>query len=423
MEILSLKHLKSPVPGDFPMTWHQNTRLLGGVFGVSLLKSGISKQIGHPHFVPCSKEFAFQDFQGFAKPQQLLPATEVNIRTESSLEEIYSSFNVDESCSFYIVQLQTSRDFGSSLSDSNAAILLCLIDVNGDSILQRIPSTRSENPGRLKAMAASELLHFQRGSVDKITFKGPKLGEVEALWIGLESGCWRLGGVTLTVITPKQFSSTSTEDSNKLSQYSGLQYEFVAEDILLGEGESASMAELRPCLVTELDGLDSFTIFNTDISRSTLLSNQNISNEESMREYADLKFSLLLYDAMLILTGSSILAFSATDRAAVTFFIGGIGGFLYLLLLQNSVDGLPTPTLSAMNTKRNPQVFGGFKGPLSTLALTLALAIIAVKYGFGSETIVLTPQELFVGVAGFLTCKIAVVLAAFKPVQIGLKEK
>lgn len=86
------------------------------------------------------------------------------------------------------MQLQTSGDFGSSLSDSNAAILLCMIDVNGDSILQRMPMTTLERARDSKETADSEILRFQRGSVDKVVLKGPKLREIEALWIGLESG-------------------------------------------------------------------------------------------------------------------------------------------------------------------------------------------------------------------------------------------
>lgn len=84
-----------------------------------------------------------------------------------------------------MVKLGTSNIFGSSLSDLNAGILLCLINENGDAILQRISaslitdhSTESKN----------DTLHFQRGCIDEFTFEGPKLGRVAALWISLESG-------------------------------------------------------------------------------------------------------------------------------------------------------------------------------------------------------------------------------------------
>lgn len=104
------------------------------------------------------------------------------------MEDTLTFFVEDQSCSLYIVQLQTSGDFGSTLSDLNAAILLCMIDVNGDSILQRIPMTTLEHTRDSEETADSVMLRFQRGSIDKVAFKGPKLREIEALWIGLESG-------------------------------------------------------------------------------------------------------------------------------------------------------------------------------------------------------------------------------------------
>lgn len=127
------------------------------------------------------------DFQGFAKPSRLLPAKEANIYKFIS-EERVSSLELDSSSSFYILELYTSKDFGSGLSDANAAILLCLIDVNGDSLLQRVCAVSLEHTEQKNDMTFSEVIHFQRDSVDIVTFKGPKLGKIEAIWIGLESG-------------------------------------------------------------------------------------------------------------------------------------------------------------------------------------------------------------------------------------------
>ncbi|KAL0680376.1 hypothetical protein Bca4012_008358 [Brassica carinata] len=72
-----------------------------------------------------------------------------------------------------------------------------------------------------------------------------------------------------------------------------------------------------------------------------------VSNEESMEEYANLKLSLLLYDALLILLGSSVFSFSLGEHSAIAFFSGGTVGFLYLLLLQRSVDELQAPGSSS----------------------------------------------------------------------------
>lgn len=98
-------------------------------------------------------------------------------------ESVLNSTNLDESSSFYILQIRTSAEFGSSLSDADAAILLSFIDVNGDSVLQRIPTVLSGH-----SPSVSEGIHFQRGSVDVLGFHGPKLGDIKALWVGLESG-------------------------------------------------------------------------------------------------------------------------------------------------------------------------------------------------------------------------------------------
>lgn len=135
----------------------------------------------------CLRIYIFAaDFQGFKKPSRLLPASEADTYTKYVSDNILSSVELDTSNSFYMVELKTSKEFGSCLRDLNAAILLSIIDVNGDAILQRISSVSWQLPGHEKD--ASETIHFQRGSADIVTFRGPKLGKIESLWIGLESG-------------------------------------------------------------------------------------------------------------------------------------------------------------------------------------------------------------------------------------------
>lgn len=199
-----------------------------------------------------------------------------------------------------------------------------------------------------------------------------------------------------------------------------MQYKFEANSVQLGEG-GVSVVELRPVLVTE-SLRETFSAFlkNLNPCPSTPMKSGELMNEESMREYSDLKLSLLLYDFILFSAGSSILlTFLPDERYACSFFIGGIGGFLYLLLLQRSVDGLSTDG----ELQNFAQGFGRFKWPLFGLALILAASIVAVKNGIGGSVMALTPAELFVGAAGFLTCKIAVLLAAFKPIKTSLKEE
>ncbi|KAJ0083258.1 hypothetical protein Patl1_29979 [Pistacia atlantica] len=367
-----------------------------------------------------SKQSDYQDFQGYAKPSRLLPATEVKVCTETSLKRIISSFNVSGSQSLFKVKIETSNIYGSSLSDLNAGILFCVIDENGNSILQRIPpSWVTDHSAKTKDSVDSNIVHFQRGSSDEFTFEGPRLGKVEALWISLESGQWRLGGVSLTVINASQ--PLPKEDDGEEIKYTVYCYDFEVDDILLGEGGDASMVEIRPFNITELSGVDPFTLLSKSLWQSTPLLSGGISNEESMKEYAVLKFSLLLYDAILIFIGTSIASFSVGESSAFAFLIGGVSGFLYLLLLQRSIDGLPAPALRSNNPGGN--FYTGFKGPLSSLALAIGFSLLAIKYSAGDDIpFMLTPRELLFGMMGFLACKVAVVLAAFKPVPVNLKE-
>lgn len=101
--------------------------------------------------------------------------------TNTSFENILSSLREDRTKSLFRVKLGTSNLYGSNISDFNAGILLCLIDENGNSILQRIPVS-------LMTSESEDILHFQRGSVDEFIFEGPKFARLEALWVSVESG-------------------------------------------------------------------------------------------------------------------------------------------------------------------------------------------------------------------------------------------
>ncbi|KAL3519095.1 hypothetical protein ACH5RR_021684 [Cinchona calisaya] len=408
MESISLRLVISAAGTTFPVRYYS-----------SLNPRRTATHSRHLPLIIYSKKWDSQDFQGFAKPTQLLPASEVQIYRPSSLEQIIDSFEVQNCESLYKVKIQTSSIYGSSLTDANAGVLLCLIDENSNSILQRIPtSTAKDHSLQLEDNENLEGLHFQRGSVDEFLFDGPTLAKIAAVWISLESGQWRLGQLSLTIIC--QHRNPSTETDEKLVQFRAFQYDFDLKDILLGEGSDFSMTELRPCSVNEFSGED-FALLNEKPLRSFSLDSYGISSEESMKEYADLKFSLLLYDAMLIVAGSSISSFSAGENAALAFLTGGVGGFLYLLLLQKSVDGLPAPELVSSNrTKNLDQILGKVKGPLTSLILAFAFAVIVEKYISGDAAKVLTPNDLVFGMVGFLMCKISVVLAAFKPKQTGL---
>ncbi|KAF6155247.1 hypothetical protein GIB67_019773 [Kingdonia uniflora] len=164
---------------------HQSSRLSESYPVIPMELSHGSSQL-----IRCSRTSFddYQDFQGYAKPLRLLPASKPHIFTKSPLEDMSSYFGVDGSEPTYTVKLRTSSIFGSCLSSMDAGILLCLIDENGDSILQRLPVSIPLDDPQIKEAAFPDPLPFQRDSVDIFTFGGHKLGKLKALWVGLESG-------------------------------------------------------------------------------------------------------------------------------------------------------------------------------------------------------------------------------------------
>ncbi|KAL1557447.1 hypothetical protein AAHA92_08022 [Salvia divinorum] len=342
------------------------------------------------------KKSSYQDFQEYAKPSRLLPVKEVN----SSLEKVFESLSSSKSESLYKLRLQTSNAYGSGIGDVNSGVLLCLIDENGSSILQRLPATSA---------GADDSLRFQRGSVDEFAFEGPRLGRIHAVWISLESGQWRISGMNLRVIS--QFGEKNQEIKR---------YGFDLEDILLGEKGEASMMEFRPSSVAAAFVGDESTLFDED----PLPAAYPATNEEGMREYAYLKLSLLLYDAVLTLAGSAVASVSLGESAGGAFLIGGLLGFAYLLLVQRSVDELPAPVLVRREGVESGEgIFGRLRGSVLVLVLVFALAVVVVKYAASGEFGVrLASRDIVFGMMGFLMCKVALVLAAFKPVTRGLSE-
>uniref|UniRef100_A0A803KLW0 15-cis-phytoene synthase n=1 Tax=Chenopodium quinoa TaxID=63459 RepID=A0A803KLW0_CHEQI len=277
-------------------------------------------------------------------------------------ETILSALQLDGSNSLYKVQLCTSSMYGSELSDQNAGILVCIIDKHGNSILERIPSIISQDHMlQSKDAVTSEVIRFKRGAIDEFIFLGPKLGRIQAMWISLESGSWRLGGASLTMISVYNYQREESYANG--GSYCSITCNFEVEDVLLGEGGDLAMAELRPCLVTEHFGADSVSIVDRNSSQAVSLAEKGITNEDSMKEYENLKYSLLLYDAMLIFAGTSITSITGGKNTGLAFLTGGIGGFLYLLFLQRSVDTLPAPESMGKGNNFN-RLFGGLKGTL-----------------------------------------------------------
>ncbi|KAM1756224.1 hypothetical protein ACFX11_005617 [Malus domestica] len=167
-----------------------------------------SSQMFHLHtptrrFRIHSKLSGFQDSKDYVKPSRLLPATEVKICTDNSVEKLFSAITIS-------------------------------------AFIQRIPS---------RVECRNRPCYRFKGSISELNC--PK------------SGQWRSGSVSLTVICGLQ-SSLEEKDGNKL-QYTGFSYNFEAEDTLMGEGSDTSMVQLRPYLVTKLSGVDPFTIFTKSL--------------------------------------------------------------------------------------------------------------------------------------------------------------
>ncbi|CAM0150530.1 unnamed protein product [Urochloa decumbens] len=364
-----------------------------------------------------SKGSSLQDSMSSVKPR-LLPTEELQTYPNTVPEEIFSTIRLDDFDAFYVLELSTSREFSSSLLDKNSAILIFLIDVDGDSLLQRVPAIYSGQT--MTGIKAEQSMPFQSGSVDVITFKGSKLQRIKEVWIGLESGSWRLDGLSLKVIhgpvdPPKDINGTPE------FKFNGLQYTFNKINVLLGE-DGASVAEARPVAIMDLSGVSLSDLQEGQLFSGSTASMVKEMKEDGLRQYADLKQSLLLYDAATVITGFSIFTLASNDNAAYSFLVGGIGGFLYLLLLQRSVDGLPVISSPSEAGSTQPSVsgFSGVRRPWLILSLVMVAGAVALKYG-GGDSFELTPTELFVGTAGFLANKVAVLLAAFKPMQSDFK--
>ncbi|KAF7014664.1 hypothetical protein CFC21_028640 [Triticum aestivum] len=284
----------------------------------------------------------------------------------------------------------------------------------------RVPAIYGDQPSH--GTKASQFLPFQSGAVDIITFKGPKLLTIKEIWIGLESGSWRLDGLSLKVIhgalnTPKDLEGTLE------LKFSGLQFTFDKLGVLLAE-DGASVVEARlPTAITDLSGISISDLQEGQLSSAKTTSSIKELKEDGLREYADLKQSLLLYDISIVITGFSAFTLASNDGAAYSFLVGGIGGLLYLLLLQRSVDGLPAISSPSEASSSEPTMnFSGVRRPWLILSIVMVAGAVALKYGAGGDNFELTPTELFVGTAGFLANKVAVLLAAFKPLQSNLES-
>ncbi|KAK9123390.1 hypothetical protein Sjap_012992 [Stephania japonica] len=373
-----------------------------------------------------SKSFDYQDFQGYASPLRLLPAKEPNICTHSLLEELPSSYKVDEAQSLYMVKLQTSTVSGSCLSDPNAGILLCLIDGNGDSVLQRVTGTRTPAKNPTVKEAASEFLPFQRGSIDEFIFEGSRLGKIKALWVGPESGVWRLGALSLKVINGCQPVAIVRDVYSEMTSSGGVEFDCYTCNILVGMIGDMKGYEGKSFLSTAGIVPDA-TTYNILVSGHGKKVIKHCEPEDSLRQELELRSSNLVCDLIVVVVLTSLSSFHFLDSAETWFLYAGYADLKSSLLLQRSVSTLQASTRISFRyqRKRNPteKLFGGTKAPISSLVIAFVFVFIAIKYQSESMPATLTTQQVLAAMTCFLAFKVSVLLVAFKPVPSKLEKK
>ncbi|KAH7440299.1 hypothetical protein KP509_04G100200 [Ceratopteris richardii] len=336
----------------------------------------------------------------------------------------------------------TSKDYGSGMSDPNTGILIAVIGEEGGCFMHRIPvidcsiTSETDEWSHESIGSSLSLCRFQRGAKDVFFFHGPDVGKLEAVWIAPEEGTWRIQNLMLKVLPEgcdKDYLPISENRGSKI-----MQYHFVCEEALIGENELNSALELHVHSVSEIP-YEEFLVTDSDESVNQTILNQK--REEGMKEYEELKSLLLTYDAVLIIAGSAIASLIGTKEVFEGYLIGGILGFLYLLILERAVDQLQVQSSSSVSIQddqivsvqneikdstENPsvtinkrgvepaQVFSVFRTPLTKLSGFLAVSVLLVK-ALNQDNQVLSKEMLFAGVIGFMMTKAATILASSVP--------
>ncbi|KAF0897475.1 hypothetical protein E2562_037521, partial [Oryza meyeriana var. granulata] len=339
----------TPVHSPVPSRWLSRNDSPRVCYHIPISSSKLRKQSRHQRVISFSKSSSLQDPVTSVKPSRLLETDELCIFRNNVPEEIISSVRLEESDAFYMLELSTSREFSSSLLDKNAAVLICLIDADGDSLLQRIPAIYWNHSAQ--GRKAEQLLPFQSGSVDVVTFKGSKLQRIKEIWIGLESGSWRINNLSLKVIHGPLNTPPDLEAIPGL-KFNGLLYTFDKISILLGE-DGASVVEARPVAVTDLSGISLSDLQEGQLSSASTTSSIQETKEDGLKEYADLKQSLLLYDLAIVITDGLPVLSSPSEAGSAQPSVKGFSGIrrpwliLSLLMVAGAVALNPAAAAAA----------------------------------------------------------------------------
>jgi len=190
----------------------------------------------------------------------------------------------------HVVSIETANLRGGELREAGAGVWLALFDGAGKCAVQHVVPRAD--------------LCFDRGTRETLAVRAEGLGDVERIWIGPGASTWLPEKVTVESLA----SSASASFKNAA---------------ILGERQDCSAAELRP--------------FDAEAARRLAA--------ESEVDYANLRKTLLLTDAALVLAGCAALALSPLgDQGAPSNFAGGgLIGFAYLAVLSSAVAAIGKP--------------------------------------------------------------------------------
>ncbi|BBM97748.1 hypothetical protein MPTK1_1g08000 [Marchantia polymorpha subsp. ruderalis] len=380
--------------------------------------------------------------QTFVNPSWLFPSRDgdgAEDGASTSGRSAAKEAGAGEFDALYFLTIRTSQEDNSDLTEPSAGIQLAMIGQGGQSLLRTVPPVAASSPSRFRTA------RFQAGASDDDVFQGPDVGRLAALWIAPERGTWRLAQARVIVVQwVREFDgridrgsvkddlsamltamAEALQESGGSRKWRGLVHLFDSNEKLIGSEDDTRAAELKPSLVREYsdpismrEALLGSSIKSGKIPSSYLPAEEvERLRELSMKEYEDLKLQFLGITLLLVGVGTASFAALGQDRLTESFAAGGLGGFLYLLSLQKFVDQLPGPgnssTAAPQADEGASSTLGAARLPLS-VALVAGIALLVGRISQGGAVASITPQMLVAGVGGFLTSRVAVILASLR---------
>ena len=325
----------------------------------------------------------------------------------------------------YSVRVTTAKRRGSSLSDTNSGLMLCLIDKSKDAIMTFIPCIEgtTESDSEVREMCRTDTVvpagvdcsltlnltsnrsdgmhayshhRFQRGEVSEISFVAPCLGPLEAALIGPLSGTWACDELVVSSSTETDKMATTKfirQSKNELPDSSCISTYYLralpSGSTMYGEGAYAQI--LSPHVAS---GIAS----------------------QNMAEYNRMKSKLLVYIAAVGFVGTVISEYGLGHEQAISFFMGSLVSFLSQTSLQKRVDSIGETAVES-----SPTMFPRLSHlPIAALLIMSVAGALIVTDMLGenptpdfhlSDTSRIQSLDVAVAlVAGLFTQKISVIL-------------